>query len=325
MKRPRRNAGERPSAARAPRRANGDSSAESEFTGCQTSRRNFLVGSTAVGASLAATGCNDPEFKRFFQKNYRQLSPEEKRAIFEYIESEVKARTGVRVRVSDPPPLDGVEFGYALNLSVCNGNRRCVEACARENNLPNHPEIRYIRVLELPNATQHLEAGEVYYDHDEVPQRGKYYLPVQCHHCRNAPCTRACPTRATWKEPDGIVVVDYDWCIGCRYCQAACPYHARRFNFAEPAVAPDRINPNQAYLSNRLRPVGVVEKCTFCLQRTRVGRYPACLEACPTGARKFGNMLDPSSELRKIVEDKRVFVLKEEMGTIPRFFYFYDD
>jgi Fe-S-cluster-containing dehydrogenase component len=297
-----------------------------ESAGGGTSRRDFLVGSAAMGATLATSvGCNDAEFQRFFQKHYRQLSTEEKRTIFERIEREVKARTGVTVRVSDPPPLDGVEFGYALNLSVCNGSRRCVEACARENNLPDDPEIRYIRVLELPNATQHLEAGEVYYDHDEVPERGKYYLPVQCHHCRNAPCTRACPTRATWQEPDGIVVVDYDWCIGCRYCQAACPYHARRFNFAKPTVAPDRINPNQAYLSNRLRPVGVVEKCTFCLQRTRVGRFPACLEACPTGARKFGNLLDPSSELRKIVEEKRVFVLKEEMGTVPRFFYFYDD
>ena len=294
-------------------------------TGRRT-RREFLAASAAVGMSLATfPACNTPAFREFFQKHYRQLTRQEKLDICARIEREVKARTGVAVEVSDPPALDGVEFAYALNLSVCNGNRRCAEACARENNLPDDPEIRYIRILELDNATQHLEAGDVYYDHPEVPQRGKYYLPVQCHQCKNPPCVRACPTQATWREPDGIVVVDYNWCIGCRYCQAACPYHARRFNFAEPTVAPDRINPKQAYLSNRPRPVGVVEKCTFCLQRTRRGQFPACLEACPTGARKFGNMNDPNSVVRKILEEKRVYVLKEAMGTIPRFFYFYDD
>ena len=133
-------------------------------------------------------------------------------------------------------------------------------------------------MVEMDNVTHHLERGEVYYDHEKVPEPGKYYLPVACQQCKNPPCVKACPTRATWKEPDGIVVVDYNWCIGCRYCQAACPYHARRFNWAKPTIMPDKINPNQGYLSNRLRPIGVVEKCTFCLHRTRRGRYPACLE-----------------------------------------------
>jgi molybdopterin-containing oxidoreductase family iron-sulfur binding subunit len=134
---------------------------------------------------------------------------------------------------------------------------------------------------------------------------------------------KACPVEATWKEPDGIVVVDYNWCIGCRFCVVACPYFARRFNFAAPNVSPDRINPDQGYLSNRPRFKGVVEKCTFCLHRTRKGRMPACLEACPTGARKFGNLNDPNSEIRKIIETKRVFVLKEDLATLPRFYYFF--
>ena len=84
------------------------------------------------------------------------------------------------------------------------------------------------------------------------------------------------------------------------------------------------MNPDQGYLSNRLRPQGVMEKCTFCLHRVREGRVPACLEACPTGARVFGNVLDPESEIRWVLDNKRVFVLKEELGTRPRFFYFFD-
>ena len=148
-------------------------------------------------------------------------------------------------------------------------------------------------------------------------------MPVQCHQCDNPPCVKACPVQATWKEPDGIVVVDYSWCIGCRFCVVACPYFARRFNWVQPEVPPDRINPNQGYLSNRLRPKGVVEKCHFCLHRTRKGRYPACVEACPVGARKFGNLLDPNGEIRQVIETKRIFVLKEDLDTSPKFFYFY--
>jgi molybdopterin-containing oxidoreductase family iron-sulfur binding subunit len=133
-----------------------------------------------------------------------------------------------------------------------------------------------------------------------------------------------CPVQATWQESDGLVVVDYNWCIGCRYCMAACPYDARRFNYQKPTVPAAAINPNQSYLSNRLRPKGVVEKCTFCLHRTRDGKFPACLEVCPTGARVFGNLRDPDSEINYILNHKRVYVLKEDVGTLPRFYYFFD-
>lgn len=288
------------------------------------SRRDFLKSAVAAAVTGAVTpGCDHPAVKELLQKHYKELTTEDKAEIFARLEQRARAVTGVKVHISDPQPIEGVHYAYGLNLSHCNGNRRCVEACARENNLPNAPEIRYIRVLELDNGSMDLERGTTAFDHEAVPQPGKFYLPVQCHQCRNAPCVRACPTGATWKEPDGIVVIDYDWCIGCRYCQAACPYHARRFNWTEPSVEPERINPDQGYLSNRQRPVGVVEKCTFCLHRVRKGRYPACYEACPTGARKFGDLADPNSEVRRIMENQRVWILKEELGTDPRFFYFY--
>ena len=158
-----------------------------------------------------------------------------------------------------------------------------------------------------------------------VPDEGKFYMPVQCQQCDEPPCVDVCPVEATWKEDDGIVVVDYNWCIGCRYCEAACPYHARRFNWKKPEVPAAEINPDQGYLSNRIRPQGVVEKCHYCLHRTRKGRFPACLEACPTGARVFGNILDPESEIRWILDNKRVFTSsRKSSAPKPSFFYFFD-
>jgi molybdopterin-containing oxidoreductase family iron-sulfur binding subunit len=106
---------------------------------------------------------------------------------------------------------------------------------------------------------------------------------------------------------------------------AACPYGARHFNWAKPRIAKSEINPEVHYLGNRPRYKGVVEKCTFCIQRTREnpGRYPACVEVCPVGARKFGNLLDPESEIRYCIEHKRVFRLKEDLNTLPNFYYFF--
>lgn len=282
-------------------------------------RRHFLK---VLGATTAASACND-DGGDFFQQHYQRLSDDDKAAIFERLENHVEERTGVRVNIDDPPPLDGVEFAFAISLSKCNGNRRCVEACMAENNQSRDPQLQYIRVLELDKGTLSLEESDPYYEGD-VPADGKFYLPVQCNQCADPPCTAACPIGATWAERDGIVVIDYDWCIGCRFCMAACPYDARRFNWGEPSIPPDEINPTQGYLSNRQRPRGVVEKCHFCLHRTRRGRYPACLEACPTGARKFGNMLDPDSEVRQVIDKKRVYVLKEELGTNPRIYYYFD-
>ena len=174
----------------------------------------------------------------------------------------------------------------------------------------------------MPNNLD-TERADHNYAPDSVPEPGFYYMPVQCHQCKNPPCVKVCPVKATWKDDDGIVVIDYDWCIGCRYCEAAART-GRGIQFSKPSIPKDKINPNMSYLGNRPRPRGVVEKCHFCIQRTRAGRYPACLEVCPTGARKFGNILDPNSEVSYILKNKRVFIHKEEVGTLPRFFYYFD-
>jgi molybdopterin-containing oxidoreductase family iron-sulfur binding subunit len=216
-----------------------------------------------------------------------------------------------------------VLYGYAFNLSKCRGYLDCIKACIAENNQDRKSGMAYIKVFELEKGSMNLESGNADFFH-KVPVSGNFYLGTQCFQCENPPCVKVCPVQATWKEPDGIVVIDYDWCIGCRYCAAACPYFARRFNWHDPEVPTAEINPVQHYLGNRMRKQGVMEKCTFCIQRTREGRLPACAEACPTGARVFGNLLDPDSEIRWVLANKKVFRLKEDLGTEPKFWYFMD-
>ncbi len=281
------------------------------------------LGAWAVAIAPLVEWSQDLNVDEFLQKHYRELTPEQKTAVFKRLEEDTLRDYGADVTISDPQPTPGVQFAYALNLSVCIGCRKCAEACHIENNHDRKTNNSYIRVFEMEAGGIDFEKGDATYDH-AVPRDGKYYMPVQCQQCENAPCVTARPIEATWQEPDGIVVVDYNWCIGCRYCEAACPYHARRFNWEKPEIPAEEINPDQGYLSNRIRPQGVMEKCTFCLHRTREGKMPACLEACPTGARVFGNVLDPDSEIRWVIENKRTFVLKEELGTKPRFFYFFD-
>lgn len=296
-------------------------------------RRSFLKAGVGTLAAIAAAGGileplrhmrSGTSMSAFLQQHYKRLTPEMLEQILRRIEAEIARDYGAKVTVKDPKPLPGVEYAYALNLTRCNGSRRCVEACVKENNQSRDPAIQYIKVLEMPSGSLDLEKSDHYYDHELVPAKEKFYLPVQCQQCAAPPCTKVCPVEATWTEPDGITVIDYNWCIGCRYCMAACPYEARRFNFSAPKIGAEEINPEMGYLSNRIRPAGVVEKCHFCLHRTREGRYPACMEACPTGARVFGNLLDPDSEINYILRHKRVYVLKEEAGTLPRFYYFFD-
>jgi molybdopterin-containing oxidoreductase family iron-sulfur binding subunit len=292
-------------------------------------RRNFLRGigaGTLVTAAQPAWGGQTLQdaFADFFQKDYRRMSREEIDAALERIERKARDRYGVDIDCQDTPPQDGVVYGYAINISRCKGYRDCVHACVKENNLGRDSQVQYIRVLEMDQGDFNLEHSDHYYEPETVPVEGKHYLPVQCMQCEDPPCVKACPVEATWMEPDGIVVIDYDWCIGCRYCMAACPYWARHFNWTTPKIPAEEMNPDTHYLGNRPRPRGVVEKCHFCIHRTRKGRQPACMEACPTGARIFGNLLDPDSEIRYVLANKQVFRLKEDLGTEPKFWYFSD-
>lgn len=302
-----------------------------------TSRRGALKKLTLgllTGAGMASTACSaisadeakemsGLKWDEFFKENYRVMTEKERKDTVKRLERMYELNTGKKINVSSKGANENVLFGYAFNISKCQGYMDCVNACVEENNQDRSSEMQYIRIHEHKNGQINFELAKDDYYH-EVPAEGHFYMGTQCFHCENPPCVDVCPVKATWKEEDGIVVIDYDWCIGCRYCMAACPYDGRRFNWQQPQVPEEEVNKDQHYLGNRLRKNGVMEKCTFCIQRSRNGKNPACVEACPTGARIFGNILDPNSEIRWVLENKKVFRLKEDLGTEPKFWYFMD-
>ncbi len=311
---------------------------KSNHGSCKNSgRREFLkraAKAAAIGSTAMVTGCQTAgllgskeelalQFQEFFKKHYRLMTQEERDETIARLEQLAKLQSGENFQISSRKPIEGVLYGYAFNVTRCEGFMECVAACVKENNLDRKSNTQYIRIFEMEHGEMTPDAGDGKY-FKEVPVEGHYYMGVQCFHCENAPCIKACPTKATYREPDGIVVVDYDWCIGCRYCMAACPYEGRRFNWNDPQIPKAEITRKQHYLGNRLRKRGQMEKCTFCVQRTREGRLPACAEACPTGARVFGNLLDPDSEIRFVLKNKKVYRLREDIGTDPKFWYFID-
>lgn len=204
-------------------------------------------------------------------------------------------------------------WAMVIDQSKCVGCGHCIQTCKANNDIP--PDIEWTRLVETEEAN-----GE------------KTFIPIPCMHCRDAPCVHACPANATYQRDDGIVMMNYDRCFGCRYCEVACPYGARSFNWEafegeNPAV------PAWGIPEVARRPRGVVEKCSFCYQRIDRGleqgltpgvdhaATPACVVACPMGARIFGDLNDPESPASKALANHGSFQLKEGMGTDPRVYY----
>ncbi len=243
-------------------------------------------------------------------------------AIAKKISEGIKGTIGREVVT--PLPIKGAKFAMVIDLGLCIGCRRCSYACKLENNVPDSINPPYIMVFEtkykpgqvidenLPVKTHNGGSGLLY----TKLRKDRMYMPVQCNHCDDPPCAKVCPTKATYKSPDGIVMMDYNKCIGCRYCMAACPYNARRFNWSRPEIPLDKINPLVP-----IRTDGVAEKCTFCVHRTRRGRTTRCVEACPNKARTFGNLNDPNSAVSKLIASERYFRLKVGLNTGPQIWY----
>ncbi len=223
----------------------------------------------------------------------------------------------------DTVPIPGKKFAMVIDVGACVGCRRCQWGCKEENNIPDSISPPWIEVFQLDEkegltgglSIEELKAGSAT-SYTDSPEEGKWYMPVQCNHCDNPPCVKVCPTGATYKDKDGFVLMDYDRCVGCRFCVVSCPYSNRRFNWLQPVLAEEDINSKVP-----VRPVGVPEKCTFCVHRTREGRLPRCVEVCPVQARHFGDLEDPESEVSRLVEENLGYKLLEELNTRPRIIY----
>ncbi len=276
---------------------------------------------SACGGTMAGLTLDD-----LLQKHYLDMDDEELATLVARLEAAILERWGKPVTMATTQAKPGVRMAMTLNLSACIGCGQCAQGCFEENNQAREPAIKWITMLRSHHMKiWNLHDTDTYTLPPTEEDDGNYYLPVACQQCDDPPCVKACPIKATWKEPDGITVVDYSWCIGCRYCMAACPYDARKFNWAPPQIPTEELNPRQHYLGNRPRPYGVVETCTFCVQRTREGHDTACVTVCPVGARHCADMNDPSTEVYAIVRGVKTIQLREDVGTEPRFYYYFSD
>lgn len=206
---------------------------------------------------------------------------------------------------SDEPTQE--YYGMGIQINKCIGCGRCVDACKRENKVPDEPYFfrtwveRYVITVDDEVIVDSPNGGKDGFP--EIAEEQKilrtFFVPKLCNQCGNPPCVQVCPVGATFTTDDGVVLVDEDYCIGCRYCIQACPYGAR---YLDPVT-------------------NTADKCTFCYHRLAKGLLPACVELCPTSARVFGKVRLRSSPLTRFMRFNEIQILKPDLNTEPRVFY----
>jgi len=222
--------------------------------------------------------------------------------------------------IKDTKELKGSRWGLVIDMNKLQDKadiQKIINICHKKHNVPDignaKEEIKWI----WTDTFDHVFPGQESPYMGEEQKNKSYFL--LCNHCDNPPCVRVCPTQATFKRPDGIVMMDMHRCIGCRFCMAGCPYGARSFNFKDPRPFIKEINPE---FPARMK--GVVEKCTLCYELLAVGKQPACAEHS-NGAIVFGDLKDPNSEVRKLIASNFTIRRKPDLGTGPSVFYIISD
>jgi molybdopterin-containing oxidoreductase family iron-sulfur binding subunit len=285
------------------------------------SRRDFLqnIGMAGVGTLLGGAavwaGFNYDK-KKTAKQRVKVLTAEnklveiEKDAIIDIVKTPAQEFTYLQQRGRDG--IAGRRWVMVIDLSKCRNARKCMSACQEAHHL--RPEQHHINVLKM----------------QETPDTQPFYMPKPCMHCDNPPCTAVCPVDATFKRQDGIVLIDNERCIGCRFCVAACPYSARVFHWQEPLFAEQDKDLIYDVEQNVPQRRGTITKCLFSADKLREGNMPSCVSACPNGVYYFGDENEDvvtngttkeSVRFRKLLADNGGYTLMPELGTKPRVYY----
>ena len=281
----------------------------------KSSRRDFLL--TGLLATAAVAGCNDS--KNPFTPEKEVVLTGEKVKLLSVNGEIIEIDRAFLKPVPDLPHLSNAEerkgmpgkkFVMVIDLARCKNLRKCQDACNHMHQV--HPGQNWIKVLGMEDA-EHT---------------APYWQPTTCMHCDEPPCVKVCPVDATFKRQDGIVLIDSDRCIGCRFCMAACPYTTRVFNWGEPDLPKEVAEKPYSCETSLPQKKGTVGKCDFCADMTRMGELPHCVSACPNGVFFFGDMNEDSVtngaetfRFSDLIRDKAGYRLMEDLGTKPRVYY----
>lgn len=277
-------------------------------------RRKFLKSSGIIGVSalfgfqiFSQSSCsrNNSSLKKV-----KVLTPEGKLMEVEMDQLKEASHHEPVSRKESRKGIPGKKFVMVVDLAKCKNARQCVKACEKHHNLP--PDRPFIKVLKI----------------QDNQLSSPYWMPKKCFQCDNPPCVKVCPVGATFKRSDGIVLIDNQLCIGCRFCMAACPYSARVFNWGKPKTFASENSLHYSPETSTPSRIGTVEKCDFCPDLLREGKLPPCITACPNGVLYFGDINDDAVtngvdtiRLSKILRDKAGYRYLEDLGTEPNVYY----
>lgn len=276
-------------------------------------RRNFLrktLGTALVAGSASALHAFQQDGAQETGEKVKLLSPDGQ--IIEIDKGYLKPVPNVHITPDEARKgIPDRRFVMVIDLSRCKNLRKCHDACDKMHHCG--PDKEFLKVLKMQDNAL----------------ASPYWQPTMCFHCDEPPCVKVCPVDATYKRSDGIVLIDTDRCIGCRFCMVACPYSARTFDWKEPEPLPAPMS-NQPYSPETSLPakIGTVSKCDFCPDMVRDGEMPHCVSACPNGVFYFGDELedsvsngDETVRLSTLLKDKAGYRFMEDMGTKPRVYY----
>ncbi|MEP7110075.1 MAG: 4Fe-4S dicluster domain-containing protein [Ferruginibacter sp.] len=278
-----------------------------------SSRRNFLKNAalaTVATATCGSIACSCSSKNTTVSQKVKLLSPDGEIVEIDSTYLDHQEHMAILSKLEERQGMAGKKFVMVVDLARCKNARKCITACQKWHYRPEDTEWLSVKLMK---------------DSDKA---APYWFPKQCFHCDNPPCVKVCPVDATFKRQDGLVLIDNDRCIGCKFCMAACPYSTRVFNWDEPEMPMDIKNLHYSAETGIPAKVGTVEKCDFCPDRAREGLLPPCVEACPNGVFYFGDENedtvtngDETVSFSQLIKDRAAYRFMEELGTKPRVYY----